>query len=87
MQFDVNVEVIQMGDYHITWRADDRFQTRDIRLTVEADGDGSRITQETRAAFKRKPGMRKWLYPVLARRIFGKQFRDLAAYLQSAQSR
>jgi hypothetical protein len=88
MQFDVDVEVIEMGEGSIRWQADDRFQTRDIALTVEADGTGSRITQETRAVFKRRPGMARWIYPMLARRIFRKQFRDLAALFETrGQSR
>jgi len=83
MQFDVNVEVIEMGERSIHWRAEDRFQTREITVTVEPEGTGSRITQETRATFNRKPGMTRWLYPVLARRIFKKQFEDLAEHFES----
>jgi hypothetical protein len=83
LQFDVDVEVIEVGEHSIRWRADDRFQTRDIMLWVEPDGDGSLITQETRAAFKRKPGMTRWIYPALARRIFKKQFEDLAGHFES----
>jgi hypothetical protein len=83
LQFDVDVEVIEVGERSIRWRADDRFQTRDITLWVEPDGAGSRITQETAASFKRKPGMTRWLYPALARRIFKKQFEDLAAYFET----
>jgi hypothetical protein len=79
----VDVEVIEVGERSIRWRADDRFQTRDITLWVEPDGAGSRITQETAASFKRKPGMTRWLYPALARRIFKKQFEDLAAYFET----
>jgi len=82
MQFDVDVEVMALGDSSITWVARDRFQTREISLTVEPDGTGSRITQVTKATFLRPPGTRKWLYPLLARRIFRKQFRDLAAYFE-----
>ena len=82
VQFDVDVEVIEMGERSIRWLANDRFQTREINLAVEPHGSGSRITQVTRATFLRSPGMAKWLYPLLARRIFGKQFRDLAAYFE-----
>jgi hypothetical protein len=78
IQFDVDVVVVELGDRFIRWRAEDRFQVRDITLSVEPEGTGSRITQETRPVFKRKPGMARWLYPALARRIFKKQFRDLA---------
>ena len=82
VQFDVDVEIIDMGERSITWLAKDRFQTREINLTVEPHGSRSRITQVTTATFLRPPGMAKWLYPLLARRIFGKQFRDLAAYFE-----
>ena len=83
VQFDVDVEVLEMGERSIRWQAKDRFQIRDITLAVEPHGSGSRITQVTAATFLRPPGMAKWLYPLLARRIFGKQFRDLAAYFES----
>jgi hypothetical protein len=82
MQFDVEVEIIEMGDHSIAWVAKDRFQKREIRLSVQPDGEGSRITQVTRATFLRPPGASKWLYPLLARRIFTKQFRDLRAYFE-----
>ena len=82
VQFDVDVEVIEMVDRSITWVARDRFQTRAISLAVEPEGTGTRITQVTRATFLRPPGMAKWLYPLLARRIFSGQFRDLAAYFE-----
>ncbi len=82
VQFDVDVEVIDKGEHSISWRAKDRFQTREISLGVEPHGSGSRITQVTRATFLRPPGMAKWLYPLLARRIVGKQFRDLAAHFE-----
>jgi uncharacterized protein YndB with AHSA1/START domain len=82
IQFDVDLEVIEMGERSITWEAQDRFQRREITVTVEPEGAGSRITQVTRAAFKRKPGLTRWLYPVMARRIFKKQFADLAAHFE-----
>jgi Polyketide cyclase / dehydrase and lipid transport len=85
MQFDVDVEVIEMKDRSIRWQANDRFQIREISLVVEPDGSGSRITQVTTATFLRPPGMAKWLYPLLARRIFRKQFRDLAAYFEQTR--
>ena len=82
VQFDVDVEVIDVGERSITWLANDRFQTREISLVVNSEGSGSRITQVTKATFLRPPGAAKWLYPLLARRIFGKQFRDLASYFE-----
>lgn len=78
MQFDVDVEVVEIGERTIRWRAEDRFQIRDISVSVGEAGDASLITQETRAVFKRKPGLTRWAYPFLARRIFTKQFEDLA---------
>lgn len=89
VQFDVDVEVLELADFSITWETRDRFQTRTISLVVEPDGTGSRITQVTRATFLRPPGMAKWLYPLLARRIFTGQFRDLGTYFEvnRAQSR
>lgn len=89
IQFDVDVEVIDMGERTITWEARDRFQTRTITLAVAPERCGSRITQVTRATFLRPPGMARWLYPLFARRIFTGQFRDLGAYFAEnrAQSR
>lgn len=83
IEFDVDVEILELGDRSIVWRATDRFQERLIRLTVEAEGSGSRITQVTTASFHRPPGLVKWLYPFLARRIFKEQFESLAARFES----
>ncbi|HSM44692.1 MAG TPA: SRPBCC family protein [Acidimicrobiia bacterium] len=75
---DVEVEVVELGERRIRWRVEDRFQIRDVLLGVEPDGDGSKVIQTTTAAFKRKPGLARWLYPMLARRTFKEQFRSLA---------
>lgn len=75
---DVEVEVVELGERRIRWRVEDRFQIRDVLLTVEAEGHGSKVTQTTTAAFKRRPGVAKWLYPWLARRTFRDQFQRLA---------
>ncbi len=75
---DVEVEVVELGERHIRWRVEDRFQIRDVLLSVEPDGAGSKVTQTTNAAFKRRPGVAKWLYPMLAKRTFKDQFRHLA---------
>jgi uncharacterized protein YndB with AHSA1/START domain len=83
MQFDVDVEVVALGELSITWEAGDRFQRREITLSVEPEGEGSRITQVTRAIFLRPPGLARWVYPRLARRIFKKQFAGLAAYFEA----
>jgi hypothetical protein len=80
MQFDVDVEVIEIGERTITWRATDRFQERLITLRVEPEGSGSKVTQTTRATFHRSPGLARWIYPTLARRIFRDQFRRLSEH-------
>lgn len=74
---DVDVEVVELGERHIRWRVEDRFQIRDVVLRVEPGLDGSKVTQTTTAAFKRKPGLARWLYPLLARRTFKDQFGHL----------
>lgn len=78
LQFDAEVEVIELGDRAITWEATDKFQTRRISLTVAPDGSGARVTQVTTATFKRSPGLARWVYPALARRTFRAQFAELA---------
>jgi hypothetical protein len=80
IQFDVYVEIVDLGERSITWRANDKFQERLIQLSVEPDGTGSKITQVTTASFKRPPGIAKWVYPILARRIFKGQFEQLVAH-------
>ena len=75
---DVTVEIVDLGERHIRWRVEDRFQIRDVLLRVEPDEGGSKVTQITTAAFKRKPGLARWLYPMLARRTFKDQFRHLS---------
>lgn len=75
---DVEVEVVELGERRIRWRVEDRFQIRDVLLEVEPDGDGSKVVQTTTAAFKRKPGVARWAYPMLARQTFKKQFQRLA---------
>jgi len=85
LQFDVDLEVISIGDRTITWLATDRLQTREISLTVEPDGDGTRITQVTKPIFRRRPGLVRWLYPRLARRTFANQFEKLAEHFQGLE--
>lgn len=79
LQFDVDLEIVDLDERMITWRATDRFQEREITLRVEPAGQGSRVTQVTRARFRRPPGLARWVYPRLARRVFARQFRSLAA--------
>lgn len=78
---DVELEIVDLGERWIFWRAEDRFQIREIRLEVTPAHSGSRVTQTTTAAFKRRPGIAKWLYPMLARKTFRDQFERLAALL------
>ena len=80
MQFDVDLEVIDLEEHSITWKARDRFQERIISLTVEPHQTGSKITQVTTATFLRPPGLARWVYPTLARRIFRDQFERLARH-------
>lgn len=87
MEFDVDVEVVGLGERTISWETSDRFQTREITISVEPEGEGSRITQMTKATFRRAPGLARWVYPRLARRVFTRQFAGLAAYFDQAQSR
>ena len=47
IHFDVDLEVIGLGENTITWLASDKFQTREITLTVEPEGAGSKVTQVT----------------------------------------
>ncbi|HSK06590.1 MAG TPA: SRPBCC family protein [Acidimicrobiia bacterium] len=82
LQFDVDLEIVSLGEHEITWLATDRFQQREITLRVEPEGQGSTITQVTRASFHRPPGLARWLYPRLARRVFARQFRSLATRLE-----
>jgi hypothetical protein len=79
ISFDGDVEVVELGPHRIVWRVADRFQMRDIELSVEPDGRGSKLTQVTTARFRKAPGLARWVYPRLARRTFEEQFRRLAA--------
>lgn len=78
LESDVSAEIVDLGESHIRWRVEDRFQVRDVLLRVDPEGDGSRVSQTTSAAFKRSPGVARWFYPILARRTFKDQFRSLA---------
>lgn len=80
LESDVEVEVTGLDRHSIGWRVDDRFQTREVNLRVDPDGEGSKVTQTTTATFKRKPGVAKWVYPMLAKRTFKDQFARLAAH-------
>lgn len=80
LESDVEVEVTDLDERTIGWRVEDRFQTREVSLRVTPDGEGSKVTQTTAATFKRKPGIAKWVYPMLAKRTFKDQFSRLAAH-------
>lgn len=84
LQFDADLEVIDIDGHSITWQAIDRFQTRRIELTVAPDGAGSRVTQVTTATFLRPPGLARWVYPRLARTTFRHQFANLARRFDTA---
>lgn len=77
---DVDVEIVELGERSIVWRVEDRFQIREIRLKVADEGGQAVVRQTTSAMFKKKPGMTKWLYPFLARRVFKDQFTHLARH-------
>jgi len=80
---EVDVEVVGLTEDSVRWRVEDRFQIRDVTLTVEPDGAGTKVRQETLATFKKDPGLARWLYPFLARRTFREQFSRLAEHFSS----
>ncbi|MGB8361191.1 MAG: SRPBCC family protein [Acidimicrobiia bacterium] len=80
LESDVDVTVVELGEGRILWEVEDRFQTRAISLTVAGDHGESLVTQTTRASFKRKPGLARWAYPIMARRVFRDQLRRLAEH-------
>ncbi len=80
LQSDVDVEVLDLTEDSISWRVEDKFQVRDVQVSVTGTGSGSEVTQTTSAAFKRKPGVAKWLYPTLAKRTFRDQFQHLSEH-------
>lgn len=77
---DGEVTVLERTDGMIRWNVTDRLQERDIVLRVEPHPDGCRVTQTTRASFRRSPGIARWGYPLLARRELRRQFRELARH-------
>jgi len=77
---DVDVEVLDLTEDSISWRVEDKFQVRDVQVSVTGTDSGSEVTQTTSAAFKRKPGVAKWLYPTLAKRTFRDQFQHLSEH-------
>lgn len=82
LESDVQVEVVGLGERAITWRVEDRFQKREVELTVDRHGETSVVSQTTTAVFKRKPGVARWFYPWLARREFRNQFDRLAQHFR-----
>lgn len=77
---DGEVTVMERTEAMIRWKVTDSIQERDIILRVEPHPDGCRVTQTTRASFLRPPGLARWGYPLLARREFRSQFRELARH-------
>lgn len=84
LESDVEVEIVELGERSIRWRVEDRFQIRDVLVTVSPDDGGSLATQTTTAYFKRKPGAVKWFYPLLAKRTFKDQFKRLADHFEAS---
>jgi len=82
LEFDAEAEILELGNRSITWHVTDRFQERVVEMKVTEEGSGSRVYQTTRASFHRSPGIGKWAYPLVARRTFKHQFRQLAAYCE-----
>ncbi len=80
LESDVEVEVVELGERRIVWEVEDRFQTRVISLEIAGDGGESLVTQTTKASFKRKPGLARWFYPMMARRVFRDQLSRLAEH-------
>ena len=78
IEFDGETTIVGRTDDSIAWRVIDRFQERDITLTVEPHASGTRITQVTRASFLEPPGLARWAYPLLARRTLRAQFAELS---------
>lgn len=87
VEFDVDTEVIDLDDLSITWRITDRFQERLIAMSVKPEDQGSRVTQITEASFRRPPGFVRWVYPIVARRTFQRQFKELAAHFAARQEK
>jgi hypothetical protein len=84
LESDVDVEVVGLTEDSVRWRVEDRFQVRDVTVTIEPDGDGTRVRQQTLATFKKDPGLiTRWLYPLLARKTFRDQFTRLAEHYAS----
>jgi len=79
-RFDGETTIAERTETSIRWKVTDRFQERDITLTVEPHPAGTRVTQVTRAAFLEPPGLARWVYPLLARRTLRAQFAELARH-------
>lgn len=77
-QFDGETTIVGRTATSIRWKVTDRFQERDVTVRVEPHKAGTKITQVTKAAFVRPPGIARWGYPLLARRALRAQFRGLA---------
>lgn len=80
IEFDVEVEIVALEARSITWRTNDRFQVREITITVAPSPGGSTATQTTKAVFHKPPGVTGLVYPYLAKRTLKHQFKDLAAH-------
>lgn len=86
LESDVDVEVVGLTEDSVRWRVEDRFQVRDVTLTVEPYGDGTKVRQQTLATFKKDPGLiTRRLYPFLARKTFRDQFTRLAEHFANEE--
>lgn len=81
IEFDAEVEVVELTSSSVKWLVSDRFQDREIVLTIIPDGEGSQVSQVTKARFKKPPGLARWVYPLMARRTFKAQFGQLGQVL------
>lgn len=84
VSFAGDVEIVALDDRSIRWRVTDKFQERTITCVVEPSGNGSRVTQTTKASFHRSPGLAKYAYPLLARRTLKDQLRHLRSHFTVA---
>ena len=57
VEFDAEVEVLELDEHRILWQVTDRFQERQIEVRVEPSKEGTRITQTTRASFNKPLGL------------------------------
>ena len=77
-QFDGEARVLERGPSSVRWQVSDKFQERDITISVRSHPRGTLVQQVTQASFHRAPGLLRWVYPLMARRELRRQFARLA---------